>query len=399
MSIKPTCTKITSLVVSCSLLIFTLVLSINEAVSAPPDSGWKDLFSDINHGGTDGPVYDIIEFNNGLIVGGEFDSVGGLLSGTIYADNIAAFDGSVWHALDTRLTGENPVRVNAMVEFNGDLIVAGRFDMAGSVVANNIAKWNSWTGWQALGSGVTGDFYPEVYALYVFEDELYAGGRFAQAGSVTTQNIARWDGTTWSAVGAGRPTDVHCFTEWDDRLVVGGWYDADYPDNSVAYLTDDIYWQDIGFISRINGLTTMEYEGEEDVLIAGGSIVPLSGYIEGNLWRYDADTGQWYEFEGGIGRDGTFTANVQDLLVYDDKLIVTGSFQVVGDKSTQASGIAYWQGKWNRLDEGLGDEGISLYVDAAKKTLYVGGEIWFTGEFETENLGLYLFRGPPGRQD
>ncbi|MGD8932281.1 MAG: hypothetical protein PVI52_06915, partial [Chromatiales bacterium] len=161
----------------------------------------------------------------------------------------------------------------------------------------------------------------------------------------------------------------------------------------------DIYWQDIGFISRINGLTTMEYEGEEDVLIAGGSIVPLSGYIEGNLWRYDADTGQWYEFEGGIGRDGTFTANVQDLLVYDDKLIVTGSFQVVGDKSTQASGIAYWQGKWNRLDEGLGDEGISLYVDAAKKTLYVGGEIWFTGEFETENLGLYLFRGPPGRQD
>jgi hypothetical protein len=372
--------------------MFTLILSTNETASAPPPSGWKDLFADSNYGGTNGPVYDVIEFNNGVIVAGEFSSVGGLIGGTIAANNIAAFDGSLWHALENGLTGEDPVRVNALVEYNGDLIVAGRFDMAGAVAVNNIARWSSWSGWQSLDSGITGDEYTEIYALYVLDGQLYVGGSFTLAGDMTAENIARWDGTNWSAVGSGRPTPVHCFTEWEDHLVVGAWYSLENPRSSVAYLVDDAFWREIGFITRINALTTMDYDGVEDVLIAGGSIVPLPGYIEGNLWRYDPNTGQWYEFEGGIGRDGTFTANVQDLVVYNDKLIVTGSFQVVGDKLTRASNIAYWQGKWNRLDEGLEDQGISLFMDTVKKTLHVGGEIWITGDYQTENIGIYTFR-------
>jgi hypothetical protein len=383
----------TRLLSVCFVSILTLAISINGVFSAPPPKGWTDLFAEINYGGPDGTVYDIFEYNNALIVAGIFDTVGGQLSGTIYANNIAAFDGSVWHAIDTGLTGTDPV-VNALVEYDGDLIVAGSFEMAGSIEANNIAKWNTWTsGWEPLGSGLKGDYYPEVYALYVFNGELYAGGHFSEAGSVLAENIAKWDGTEWSAVASGRPNPVHCLTEWDGMLVAGGAFSAAYPTSSIAYLEDGSYWRNIGFVALVHSLTTMDYEGEEDVLIAGGQSFPSPDSVEGNLWYYH--DGDWYEFEGGIGRNDTYTASVEDVLFYDEKLIVTGDFHVVGEKEMSADGIAYWQGKWNRLDEGLGTTGFASFVDSPQRSLYVGGDIWYTGDYETENLGLYIFRKSP----
>src|SRR6185295_11528741 len=40
--------------------------------------------------------------------------------------------------------------VNASVVYNGELVVGGRFTCAGGVSANYIAKWNG-TSWSALG--------------------------------------------------------------------------------------------------------------------------------------------------------------------------------------------------------------------------------------------------------
>ncbi len=180
--------------------------------------------------------------------------------------------------------------------------------------------------------------------------------------------------------------------------MAGGAFSAAYETSSIAYLEDGTYWRNIGFVALVRSLTTMDYDGEEDVLIAAGQSFPSPDTVEGNLWYYRS--GDWYEFEGGIGRQDTYTARVEDVLFYDGKLIVTGSFHVVGEKGSQADGIAYWQGKWNKLDEGLGAEGLSLFVDSSKRTLYVGGDIWYTGEYSTENLGQYIFRNsPPGRSD
>ena len=45
-----------------------------------------------------------------------------------------------------------------------------------------------------------------VHALTVFDDgggpALYAGGRFTTAGGVSANRIAKWNGTSWSALGA-----------------------------------------------------------------------------------------------------------------------------------------------------------------------------------------------------
>jgi hypothetical protein len=80
----------------------------------------------------------------------------------------------------------------------GNLYVGGRFTIIGTVPATNIAKWDG-TAWSALGEGVMG----EVYALAVAGTDLYVGGSFTNAGGVSANRIAKWDGSVWSALGSG----------------------------------------------------------------------------------------------------------------------------------------------------------------------------------------------------
>src|SRR6185369_16906804 len=56
----------------------------------------------------------------------------------------------------------------------------------------------------------------QIRALTVFDDgggpALYAGGGFQTAGGVAANNVARWDGTTWSSVGTGTDGRVDALT-------------------------------------------------------------------------------------------------------------------------------------------------------------------------------------------
>ena len=69
-------------------------------------------------------------------------------------------------------------------------------------MADYIAKWDG-SSWAALGSGLNGS----VHALTVFDDgggpALYAGGSFTSAGGVAASRIAKWDGSSWAALGSG----------------------------------------------------------------------------------------------------------------------------------------------------------------------------------------------------
>src|SRR3990170_4178564 len=79
-------------------------------------------------------------------------------------------------------------RINAMLDWDPDgdgplppvLVVGGSFKVAGDIVTNNIAAWDG-TAWHALGSGVTGTD-PAVHALAAYNGRLIAAGSFASAG-------------------------------------------------------------------------------------------------------------------------------------------------------------------------------------------------------------------------
>src|SRR5439155_9530868 len=82
------------------------------------------------------------------------------------------------------------------------LYAGGAFSTAGISCASNVARWNG-TQWSALGSGTDGT----VDALHTFDDgtggELYAAGEFTHAGGSLASCVAAWDGSSWSAVGRG----------------------------------------------------------------------------------------------------------------------------------------------------------------------------------------------------
>ena len=52
---------------------------------------------------------------------------------------------------------------------------------------------------------------------------LYVGGNFTTAGGVTVNNIAKWDGTAWFALGTGTNSTVSALAaDSSGNLYVGG---------------------------------------------------------------------------------------------------------------------------------------------------------------------------------
>jgi hypothetical protein len=87
------------------------------------------------------------------------------------------------------------------------------------VAANRIARWNG-TSWSAMGSGMNNT----VFTLTTLPNgDLVAGGNFTTAGGVAANFIARWDGASWSAMGSGMNGGVRALTTLPNGdLVAGG---------------------------------------------------------------------------------------------------------------------------------------------------------------------------------
>ena len=77
-----------------------------------------------------------------------------------------------------------PTYVNALAVSGSTLYAGGNFYSAGGTTANNIAQWNG-SSWSALGSGM--DSYGDVFALVVSGSNVYAGGDFSTAGGIARQ--------------------------------------------------------------------------------------------------------------------------------------------------------------------------------------------------------------------
>jgi hypothetical protein len=107
--------------------------------------------------------------------------------------------------------------VYSLAVIGTDLYAGGDFTNAGGVSANRIASWNG-TSWFALGSGMND--YVEVVA--VIGTDLYAGGAFTTAGGDSANYIARWNGTSWTGLGSGMNSNVYAFAVNGADLSIGG---------------------------------------------------------------------------------------------------------------------------------------------------------------------------------
>ncbi|MBN8597764.1 MAG: hypothetical protein J0L78_08835 [Planctomycetes bacterium] len=129
--------------------------------------------------------------NNKLYIGGGFTAIGG-----VTASRIASWDGTNFAPLGAGCSSI----VLALAWHSDKLIVGGEFDTAGGLSsARRIAAWNG-ASWSGLGGGITGvQFGPQiVYSLLSASDGiLYVGGSFDQTN--ISYGLGRWDGTSWSS--------------------------------------------------------------------------------------------------------------------------------------------------------------------------------------------------------
>jgi len=174
-----------------------------------PQEGWSPVIGATSGTIAASAVVTTIVFDDGsgpaLYVGGKLS-----LAGSPPTKGIARWDGTEWSDVGGGVDGAQFYEVLAMEIFDdGDgpaLCVGGKFTSAGGEAAMRIARWDGST-WTPLGAGVTGGSHPSVLALRAFDDgtgpALFVGGSFTTAGGVAASNVARWDGANWSTVGAG----------------------------------------------------------------------------------------------------------------------------------------------------------------------------------------------------
>jgi len=236
-------------------------------------------------------------------------------------------------------------RVTAMaVADNGDLYVGGDFNKAGGLEAQQIARWDGQR-WHALGAGIKG----AIHALTVADNgDLYVGGRFAVAGTVTASGIARWDGTNWFPVG-------------DGTGVVDDYFGT--PEGG------DVY-------------ALIHSAGK---LYIGGDFISVDGVAANSIAQWDGAT--WQALGRGVGEEdweGKFTpeAEVYALALDGTTLYAGGEFLFAGEATVNS--IAQWDGTaWSALGSGvtLVDGNGQAQFGAVRalalhdQTLYVGG--WF----------------------
>src|SRR5262249_4131009 len=138
-------------------------------------------------------------------------------AGGVPVSGIASWDGQSWADVGGGVTVTG--NVESMITFDDGtgtkLYCAGSFQSPGQ----NIARWNG-VSWEQVGAGF--DFFASnVYALAVFDDgngpKLYAGGQFTTSGATTVNHIARWNGSTWEALGSGiTGFEVDALATFDD---------------------------------------------------------------------------------------------------------------------------------------------------------------------------------------
>ena len=195
-------------------------------LAATGNENWADIFT---LSGTTGIVYAVVISGSIVYVGGDFKC-----AGNVVASDIAKWDGSTWSALGSGMSyapgsysGGAGVRALALDD-GGNLYAGGRFNRAGGVSANRIAKWDG-SSWSALGSGIgsAGTYYDgtSVNALAIDSSgNVYAAGNFSTAGGGSANRIAKWDGSSWSTLGSGMSSTVYALAVDGSNLYAGGYF-------------------------------------------------------------------------------------------------------------------------------------------------------------------------------
>ncbi|TLY18813.1 MAG: LamG domain-containing protein, partial [Nitrospirae bacterium] len=226
----------------------------------------------------------------------------------------------------------------------------------------------------------------QVYAVAVYQGQLYVGGSFTSVnGLATCTKLCRWDGSAWSAVGTWStglsPGDVRALAVYNGKLYVGGLFGTAAGIANCLRLCrwDGSNWSEATGFAPGTSLTALyalaEYNG---YLYAGGNWNKVGGVtLCKNICRWDDSS--W----SGVGT--TLASTVYSFATYNGLLYVGGNFSSNG-LPANCDRLCSWNGTaWSALPNGI--QGLNNNVFALgvyNGLLYVGGD------YTTGSFGSYL---------
>lgn len=316
---------------------------------------WSSLGSGMN-----GTVHALAVFDDGsgpaLYAGGEFDSAGG-----VNASYVARWNGTSWSSVGLGM--DDWVRVlkvfDAGLGAGPSLYAGGRFEFAGLVGADRIARWDG-NAWSALGEGVYFDPLPEVFSMKGFNDgsgmALYVGGRFGRAGDdVTVNGVARWNGSQWSALQNGTSGTGYGLESFDDgsglalyvvgnfslvnevmSVGIGRWHNGTWGPYYGTQLNSVVYV----------GRAYDDNSGNGPGLYIGGNF-SIAGGVPGTSRIARLDQEGWHALGSGMDDMVLSLAEFDDGLGDGPALYVGGRFSQAGGQP--ANHIAKWACRSNAL--------------------------------------------------
>lgn len=221
-------------------------------------------------------IYDILWHSSyGLVIGGDFSLTQG---GATYR-TLARWTGSAW----AQIGGVNPngdVRSMVVMPTSGDLVVSGQF----SNMPNSAIFWARWNGTSWNAFPVT----PNAYGASLAADSsgnLYAAGSFngTNPTTVAISNVAKWDGSSWTNMGAnstgiaGVPKQLHMRSNVLTAGIQG------YTVNGFNYI-------EFGTVQRWNGSTWDTLGGNFDKGVLALASLPSGDMLAGGAFTLNGAT-------------------------------------------------------------------------------------------------------------
>ena len=310
--------------------------------------------------GTNGSVNEILPAPAGdvVYVGGEFSEVNGNLTVNNIAEWRNGIAGFSWLNMNGGVNGP----VYAMILFNGDLYVGGHFTIAGNKNVTNIARWDG-IEWHAVG------YLPDVvYDLEIHNNELIAGGAFAAPASLGIARVARWDGSVWNYVGNNFINDTvfDVLSAKGDLYVAGAFTGTEM--GSVLHVAklENGLWSSMGNdISTVARALTIH----NDTIYVGGDI-QSSVSVEKGLWKWDGQN--WINIPLYVSSFDN-KPYINKMVSHGNSLVIAGKFDYFPLVGTALRNVAKVPEVGNHLIS-IGNFDSTVNTVASQSSyLYIGG--------------------------
>lgn len=346
------------------------------------EMSWSGMRAQAIDGDVNGEVGTVEQGPNGeLYIMGYFLDA----SGEASADFVARWNGSQWVGLGSGVNGDglitcedNCLLFDTAIAQNGDVYIAGRFEVSGLSGVQAIAKWDGAT-WTSIAADIDG--YIEDL---VFDNQgtLYASGDFENLGRISTADfIAKWDGTNWSGLGSDGSGDgplnrqpYAMVVGSDDSLYTSGNFRNAGGVAAADYLAvwNGATWSSVGTYS----IDEQEFEPYADSLLidnsSGADVLYIGGCMDWgseNLIVAKYDGTDWVALAGDFRIGGC---------VYEMEIAPSGALVIAGEFNSRANlnlyGLAAWtNGQWRPLGNNQDASYYSLEITSDSRVI-VGGD-------------------------